>query len=50
MPTTSDTGLKYETRSQATAVLALEQGSLSTEWHFRPDGTWRLHGLMCPRH
>lgn len=48
-PEILDTETTTDAAGQVTVVIKLPKGKVTTEWHFRTDGQWHLHGLKFPK-
>jgi hypothetical protein len=48
-PFVEDTRLGELVGNQRSATLTLSMGDLRTDWHYRAEGVWRLHGLKFPK-
>ena len=48
-PEIVETDVDDSSRGDVTVTFKLSRSKMRTEWHFRIDGTWNLHGLRFPR-
>jgi len=48
-PEVRSTEVSDDAGGKTTAVLRLEKGEVTAQWHFHPSGAWRLHGLRFPK-